>query len=96
MSIGDHQGRPFHSPFLEILEKQAPAVLGFVKHRLHSQDFAISGLVHPAGDHHGHGNDSSFDPDLLVESVDPDDRVFFLQGPRAKGFDLGIQLSVKL
>ena len=95
MSIGDHQGRPFHSPALEILEKRAPAVLRFVEHRLHGQDFTISRLIDAAGDHHGHGNNPALDADLLVESIDPDDRVLLLQRPGAKRFHLGVQFPVE-
>ena len=96
MGVRNNQSRPFHSPFLEILEKRTPAVLGLVEHRLHSQDFAISGLIYTAGDQYGYGNDSSLDPNLLVESVDPDDRVLLLQRPGAKRFHLGVQFPVKL
>jgi len=75
VGIRDAQRRPFHAPGLYLPEEHPPGVLRFVVERLYDQDLPGSRGVDPAGDHHRHGDDSAFNPDLLVQGVDPQERV---------------------
>ena len=78
------RGGPFNPPAFELPEKDAPGVLGLIEHGLHGQDLPAPGLVHPAGDHHGHRDHPPLDPDLLVQGVDPEERILLGQGPGGK------------
>jgi len=96
VGVRDAERGPFHPPALELPEKDAPGVLRLVEHGLCGQDLPAPGLVHPAGDHHGHRDHPPLDPDLLVQGVDPEERILFGQGPGPKIGNLGVELLVEL
>ncbi len=96
VGVGDAERRPLHAPGLELAEKEAPGVLRLVKHGLHSQDLPRTGLVDAAGDHHGHRDHSPLNADLLVQGVDPEERILLVQGPALKIGELRVELLVEL
>jgi hypothetical protein len=96
VSVGDAERGPFHAPRFELAEKDASGVLGFVEHGLHGQDLPGTGRIDPAGDHDGDRDDPSFDPDFLVQGIDPEEGILFGQGSRLKIGDLRVELLVEL
>ena len=55
-----------------------------------------TGRIDPAGDHHGHRDHPAFNPDLLIQGIDPEERILLGQGSVPKIGDLGVELLVEL
>lgn len=96
MGVGDAQSGPLHAPRLELAEEGPPGVLRLVEHGLNSQDLPRTGGIDAAGDNHGHRDDPSFNPDLLIKSIDPEEGILLSQRPSLEVLDLGVELLVEL
>lgn len=94
MGVRDAQRRSFNPPGLQFPEKGPPGVLRFVEHWLHGQDFPSSGLRDPVSDHQGHRNDLAVDLDLVIQRIDPEERIFGLRRPVSEGIRLLGELLV--
>jgi hypothetical protein len=72
VGVGDAECGPLHAPSLEFAEEGPPGVLRLVEYGFYGQELPGTCGIDPAGDHHGHGDHPSLDPDLLMQGIDPD------------------------
>ena len=55
-----------------------------------------TGRIDAAGDHHGHRDHPAFDPDLLIQGVDPQEGVLLGQRTSLEVLNLGVEFLVEL
>jgi hypothetical protein len=96
VSVRDHQRGPFHASGFELPEEDAPGVFRLVEHRLHRQDLPGAGRLDAAGDHHRHRDDASFNSDLLIQGINPEEGILLGQGPGLEVNHLRVELLVEL